>query len=120
MGPKSRLSLFCRRDFWASSLTGNSAPYESVVQVPALDFDELLETYKPNVLIMDIEGGELALFAIAELKHIRAIVLEVHRNEYGQEGFFELLASLTRLGFKEDPDGAAREVHTLVRQAVDA
>ncbi len=109
--------FYCRRDFWASSLTPSTGPYDSVVDVPSLNFIELLDAYQPSVLIMDIEGGELALLALAELRHVKAIVMEVHENVYGREGLEQLFAATRRLGFAEDPDGAARAVHTLVRSA---
>ena len=107
--------FYSRRDFWASSLDADSEPYEKIVKVPGLNFIELLETYRPNVLVMDIEGGELSLLATPELKHVRSIVMEVHVSSYGQTGLDQLLADARRLGFSVDPRGTAREVHTLVR-----
>jgi FkbM family methyltransferase len=109
--------FYCRRDFWASSLEPASAAYERAVEVPALDLRALLDKYRPGVLIMDIEGGELALMEIGALPHVRAIVMEVHRNTYGDEGLQRLFDLAGPLGFARDPEGTAREVHTLVRAA---
>lgn len=107
--------FYCRRDFWASSMEA-AAPFERSVEVPALHLGALLATHKPGVLIMDIEGGELALFSADALPHVRAIVLEIHKDAYGQEGLDQLYSSAARLGFSLDPQGSMREVHTLVRQ----
>jgi hypothetical protein len=109
------LPFYCRHDFWASSLDPAEA-YERAVDVPSLDLAALVDTYKPRVLIMDIEGGELDLMRIDALPHVRAIVLEVHTTTYGQVGLEQLFAAAKRLGFDQDPQGTLREVHTLVRR----
>ncbi|MTD96309.1 FkbM family methyltransferase [Hyphomicrobium sp. xq] len=111
------MPFYCRRDFWASSLEPTSAAYERAVEVPSLDLAQLLDKHKPGVLIMDIEGGELALMQIAALPHVRAIVMEVHRDTYGDAGLQQLFDLAARLGFARDPAGTAREVHTLARAA---
>jgi FkbM family methyltransferase len=110
----ANVPFYCRKDFWASSMEATS-PYERCVEVPSLNFATLLATHKPNVLIMDIEGGELALFSADALPHVQAIVLEVHRDAYGENGLTELFGKAQRLGFNLDPHGTMREVHTLVR-----
>jgi hypothetical protein len=43
--------------------------------------------------------------------------MEVHRDTYGDAGLQQLFDLAGRLGFARDPDGTAREVHTLVRPA---
>jgi len=112
----AHMPFYCRRDFWASSLDVETGIYERTVDVPCLELGALLEAHRPGVLIMDIEGGELPLLKIERLPHVRAIVLEVHTNAYGQDGLGKLFASAERLGFRRDPHGSMREVHTLVRQ----
>lgn len=72
--------FYCRRDFWASSLDAHTGPFDSVVKVPSLNFTELLATHEPNVLIMDIEGGELDLLSVGALGTVRAIVLRYTRT----------------------------------------
>ena len=107
--------FYCRRDFWSSSLDPATDNYERAVDVPSLDLGTLLDAHQPSVLIMDIEGGELALLSIQDLRHVHTIVLEVHRDTYGEKGLEQLFASARRLGFCKDPQGTLREVHTLVR-----
>ena len=91
--------------------------YERAVEVPTLDLPHLLDKHRPSVLIMDIEGSELALMEIGALPHVRAMVIEVHRDIYGETGLQRLFGLAGRLGFARDPDGTAREVHTLLRAA---
>lgn len=106
--------FYCRSDFWASSLSPLS-PYNRVVDVPAVPFAEILRTHRPDVLIMDIEGGEIDLMKTPSLGSIRTVVVETHAGAYGAAGIRALEDDIARLGFTEDPDGAARDVRTFLR-----
>lgn len=48
------------------------------VQVPTLSVEEMLENFKPDVLVVDIEGGEAELLSQLNLTGVRALVLELH------------------------------------------
>jgi FkbM family methyltransferase len=76
-----------------------------VVEVPVVRLEELLTEVAPNVLVVDIEGGELALFEGAQsLGSIDRIALELHSTIYGSAGVLSLFRALGRLGFAYDPD----------------
>jgi FkbM family methyltransferase len=113
-GSQQTFPFYCRNDFWASSLSP-TPPYDRVVNVPALPFADILRTHRPNVLIMDIEGGEIDLMKTPSLGSIRSIVVETHAGTYGAVGVRALENDLARLGFTEDPTGAARDVRTFLR-----
>lgn len=108
--------FFCRRDFWASSLDA-SLPYDAVVEVGSLSLTDILRQHRPDVLIMDIEGGELDLFTAPSAGSIRAAVIETHPGLYGADGLRAVEANLARLGFAEDPEGMDRNVRTFIRTA---
>lgn len=108
--------FFCRRDFWSSSLDA-SLPYDAVVEVGALSFSAILQQHRPDVLIMDIEGGELDVLAAPSAGSIRAAVIETHPGLYGADGLRAVEANLARLGFAEDPEGMDRDVRTFIRDA---
>jgi FkbM family methyltransferase len=114
--PASAASIpfYCRRDFWASSLDPSS-PFESVVSVGALSFPDILDRHRPDVLIMDIEGGELELLTTPSAGSIRAAVVETHPGHYGPDGLRAIEANFARLGFVEDAAGMDRDVRTFVR-----
>lgn len=113
-GKPQTFPFYCRNDFWASSLSA-ALPYDRVVDVPALPLAEILSANRPDVLIMDIEGGEIELMKTPSLGSIRAIVVETHAGEYGDGGIQALENDLARLGFAEDIDGAMRDVRTFLR-----
>jgi hypothetical protein len=73
------------------------------VNVPVVSLSEVLADVAPNVLIVDIEGGELELLEGANgLGSVESIVLELHRNVYGAEGIRRIFSALTKLGFAYD------------------
>jgi FkbM family methyltransferase len=108
------IPFYCRRDFWASSLDPSS-PFESVVSVGALSFPDILDRHRPDVLVMDIEGGELELLTTPSAGSIRAAVVETHPGHYGPDGLRAIEANFARLGFVEDAAGMDRDVRTFVR-----
>lgn len=84
-------------EFLASSTMGAG---ESII-VEGKTFDSLVETYFPfNVIIMDIEGGELEFFKSFELPDIRLIIWEYHEDIIGESGVNECRDILVKNGFK--------------------
>jgi FkbM family methyltransferase len=73
------------------------------VKVPVVKLTELLAELVPNVLVVDIEGGELNLFEGAEtLGSLDRIALELHPHIYGSAGVLSVFQALCRLGFAYD------------------
>jgi FkbM family methyltransferase len=88
--------------FWGNSTTWLPESHETVT-LPALGFAELLAEVKPDVLVMDVEGGETSLFEGVDLHGVRAISLEVHRRLTGLAGIRDLFITLGRAGFAYEP-----------------
>ena len=75
------------------------------IEVPVVKLHELLAELVPNVLIVDIEGGELDLFEGAEtLGSVDRIALELHPQIYGSAGVLSVFRALCRLGFAYNSD----------------
>ncbi len=111
-----KIPFYCRQDFWMSSMEASDAPFDRVVETLALDLSEMLDTYKPAILTLDIEGGELDLLSTAEnLAPVRAVIVEVHPKVYGSRGVAQLTESLRRLGLTEDPRAAMGAVRSFFR-----
>ena len=96
-----------RRSFWASSLTPPvGAANTTAVEVPALRFGALLEAVRPTVASIDIEGGELELFATPLPACLRLIVMELHPAVYGKAGIKQVFDALSQQGFAYCPIGS--------------
>jgi FkbM family methyltransferase len=88
--------------FWGHSTTWHPDSQDSVA-LPALGFADLLAEVGPDVLVMDVEGGEATLFDGMDLSGVRAISLEVHRRLTGLAGIRDLFMTLGGAGFAYEP-----------------
>ena len=99
--------FYITEDFWSSSLT-RPEKFVEVKRIPALNFGDILEKYRPTFIICDIEGGEYDLFSgEVDLSSVRKVCLEAHPapqdrldslNDFFQKRGFALNPPPLRLG----------------------
>lgn len=111
--PKS-MPFFVTPSFLGSSLIESKKRPSTAVDVPCTAYEDVRETYRPTVLLMDIEGGELDFLRHADLTGVRAVVIEFHPEAYGQKGMRECKSILERKGFRKSPEVCTRHVWTCV------
>jgi FkbM family methyltransferase len=111
--PKS-VSFSVRGNFLGSRIAAESRR-GSTVEVKTADYAVVKEEFKPNVIIMDIEGGESDFLHHADLSGIRAIIVEFHPAYYGIEGMRALKKILMDQGFNR-LDCSSRTVWAAVRE----
>ncbi|MFW2589013.1 FkbM family methyltransferase [Sagittula sp. SSi028] len=102
--------------FLASSLIKNERRKTTPVYVPTVDFAKLVEDFRPDVLVIDIEGGELDFLNSADLTGIRAVIIEFHPGVYGKSGTTTCKERLRSFGFRRVDDVSTRFVWTCERQ----
>jgi FkbM family methyltransferase len=88
-------------DFWASSTVPR--PGSRVARLPARSLSSLVAEARPDVLIVDIEGGEASLFEGAALGGVRAVVMELHPDVTGLRGVAQAFGAMATAGFAYDP-----------------
>ena len=111
------MAFHIRNSYLGSSLIDSDSRATTRVDVPTADYAEVHKDLAPDVLLMDIEGGELEFLRHASLDGIRAIVIEFHPDAYGREGMRECKSILEHAGFAKVPDHCTRQVWTCVRDA---
>ncbi len=112
----SSVPFYVRSNFWASSLSPEPWGYSRKTTVPCLDFKQLLATYRPSLLICDIEGGELDLLCqTPSMPSVKKIVLELHRNIVGSQGVRKIFHHLSKQGFAYEPRYSEKAVVVFVR-----
>ncbi|WP_188525577.1 FkbM family methyltransferase [Sinisalibacter lacisalsi] len=109
------VTFHLHNSFLGSSLAENTSRKTRPVDVPTAEYRAVLEDFRPTVLIMDIEGGELDFLKHADLSGIRAVVVEFHPKVYGKEGMQACKRILRNAGFEKLDGPSTRLVWTCAR-----
>ena len=104
--------------FWGSSLGGNDTPSKKVVEVPTLSIFELMEAHQPDVVIMDIEGGEADLFERVWPAHVNHVIMELHPKRYPLSTIKRIVDRLSESGLTYNPDCAQGQLIAFKRVTV--
>jgi FkbM family methyltransferase len=102
--PGERVKFYVAERFWASRL--NASPSGGgiikTVDIPAFCLEEELKRTNANVMIVDIEGGEVDLLSEANLSQVRLIIMETHYWSVGERAIDAMIGSLIGSGFSID------------------
>lgn len=109
------MEFHLRNSFLGSSLLNEGGRPSRVVEIPTVDLAEVVAELQPTVLVMDIEGGELALLEAMDLSPFRAIVIEFHPEAYEVKGMRRCKTILREGGFQKIEDVSSRTVWTCLR-----
>ena len=101
-------SFYLHKDFWASSMTPD--PAGERVEIPCRRLLSRLEEWRPDVVVMDIEGAELDLLVEPLPEMVRALVIELHPDIYGLQGVKAIMDTLSAGGFALVPKASERGV----------
>ena len=102
-GAPESMDFEVRDNFLGSRLSNDATESDArTVPIPTKHYDAITREYPHNVLVMDIEGGELDFLAKADLSGVELIMLELHPKVYGGKGRAKVISHLTRKGFKFD------------------
>jgi len=72
------------------------------IDVPTFSLEDEIRSLRANVLLIDIEGGEVDLLSGADLTGIEKIAVELHHNFVGEERTNLMLRFLMAEGFNFD------------------
>jgi FkbM family methyltransferase len=104
------------REFWASRRAGQrEGGFERVISAPVSCLEDEIGAHGANVLICDIEGGEVALLSGADLSSLRLIVLETHYWAQGETATDTMMRELILSGFAIHLEASAWSVLALRR-----
>jgi FkbM family methyltransferase len=106
------LPFHIRNSYLGSSLIDTDRRATTRVDVPTANYAKLHNDFEPDVMLIDIEGGELEFLRHASLSGVRAIVIEFHPEAYGIPGMRECKSILKRAGFTKIEELCTRHVWT--------
>jgi FkbM family methyltransferase len=84
--------------FWASTTRPQGDRQHRVDAVEMIDTNALLHGHQANVLICDIEGGEIDLLPSLDLSGLRLVIAELHPAVIGEEGVTRITKLMTDAG----------------------
>lgn len=110
-GSDGEIDFFVHRDFWGS---GTHSFLGKPIKVATRSFQKRLDEIRPTMLIVDIEGGEEALFEGVDLAGVRKIMLELHQPTIGGHGVKRVFDLLSAQGFHYDVPHSTHSVVTFL------
>lgn len=113
--PKS-MTFNIHGSYLGSSVYEVGGPDRPKLDIPTIAWDTVKAAFCPDVLIMDIEGAELAFLTHADLSGIRAVIVELHPKRYGPEGVAACLEALQSKGLVQAHH--RMEVRSFVREGI--
>ena len=108
------LPFFVTPSILGSSLIESTKRPTQSVDIPCAAYEDVRRDFRPTVLMIDIEGGELDFLRHANLDGLRAVVIEFHPDVYGHKAMRECKGILERHGFKKSPEHCTRLIWTCV------
>jgi FkbM family methyltransferase len=99
--PDETINFYVDQAFWASRLAASptTAGILKTIQVPVLCLEDEINSHSANVLICDIEGGEVELLSQANLTGVRFILMETHYWAAGETATDNMIRKLILEGF---------------------
>lgn len=114
-GPDQPASIrFNVRGNFLGSRLADSSERGHMIEVATADYATVKAEFRPNVILMDIEGGELEFLKHADLSGIRGIIIEFHPQIYDVPGMRACKDILRGQGFEPMP-GSSRSVWAAAR-----
>ncbi|MDP2618886.1 MAG: FkbM family methyltransferase [Hyphomicrobiales bacterium] len=92
-----KVSFFVDENLLSSSLVDRRSGRK--ILVPSDPLGAILAEFRPNVLIMDVEGAEVELLSRTRLDPINKIIVELHPHIVGEEAVRHLEEHLMDIGF---------------------
>ncbi len=100
------INFYKTKGFWAGSLLSGNTAKAKQVEVSAYAFSDILQMFKPTVVICDTEGLETELFHRSLPSFVRLIIMELHPNLYGPDTIKALFDRLSGMRFSYIPYGS--------------
>lgn len=101
-------------DFWASSTQIWSGA--RLVEVSMSTLDDCIEEFKPNVLVMDVEGAEYSLLRRSALSGVDMLIVDLHPWQSSTAQDREFFAALDEAGFRHVHRRSWGNVHGFIRR----
>jgi len=107
------LQFFVHDNVLSSSAIARSGTNE--INIPCDDIESVINSFRPNVLVLDIEGVEVATLKRARLDSIDGIIVEIQPHLVGDATLSGLYQHLFQQGFVLNHDSSWQKVLSFSR-----
>ena len=106
-----------RNDIWSSStLKLTNTSHEYIVE--SIDINVVINEFKPNFLLIDIEGAEYDLLPKLDLSNINKLLIELHKKYLGKVKVEHLVRLLEEKGFVCDTNLSREEQYYFYKPTI--
>ena len=105
-------TFYFGQDFWSGSTARRN---QEELTVPALNANGLIADHDPTFLIIDIEGAEIEMIPVLDLRNVKKLLIELHPHFTGLTAANELILQLFQKGFVIDMERSLRNHFYMVR-----
>jgi FkbM family methyltransferase len=114
---KETVDFYIAKHFWASRLhaSENDESILKKVRVPVFCLEDEIEAHRADVLICDIEGGEVDLLMQSDLRGITKIIIETHYGWADERQTDKMIRKFIYDGFSIHLGLSGEQVFTLRR-----
>lgn len=103
VGGEEAIEFERTKAFWGASIAREGSNRDTIVKVPLLRLSDLLAAYRPDIVIMDIEGAEQTLFDAPWPEHVRSVMMELHPGRYPDTTIKKIVDCMSASGLTYDP-----------------
>lgn len=119
-GQAGKSAPFFTTPYFLSSSTLHHRNDMTETSVPTAVLEEVVAAHGASVIVADIEGGEIELFAEAELAPVWRMLLELHPDRASVGACMDLIARLEGQGLRLEIDAVEGDVYLFARDAAPA
>jgi FkbM family methyltransferase len=87
----------------------------NTISVPAEDLNAVVGQFRPDVLVCDIEGGEIELVPALDASSLRAVIIEMHPRRLSESQIASVRDALELQGLIREPESPGGTVEIFVR-----
>jgi len=99
-------------NIWSSSLFDRGL--ERTIEVQSDAIEDVIASFRPTVIVMDVEGAELQIVEGSKFDGVRAVIFEVHPKLIGESGQVQIDEHLKAAGFVASASGGGKTKKCLV------
>jgi len=107
--------LFVSGEFLSSSFVDRGAKETRKIRVNQTDFQETIAQLNPTIVVIDAEGAEAELLAVALPPSVEVLIVEFHPHVIGDAAVTEIAQRLISSGFQIALSPEAGHVQTFLR-----